>query len=148
MPPSASRTRTVGSASASTTARFRVSITSLDVPLGAKSPNQGAVRPKVGMMPPAAWPSAAHMNSTEGAAISCSRGGGLHFKTDTKLHSQRAEAPAFGLQSKNKQYCRLALILEFRCVDESRSAGGRRSRCDRNILLAIDLEGHRWRRET
>ena len=45
------------------------------------------------------WPSAARMNSTDGATISCSRGGGLHFKTDTKLY-RRAEAPAFGLQSK------------------------------------------------
>ena len=44
-----------------------------------------------------------------------------------KLYIKRAEAPTLVLQSKNKQHCRLALILEFRCVDESRSAGARRS---------------------
>ena len=41
----------------------------------------------------------------------------------TTHYSQRAEALALVLQSKNKQHCRLALILEFRCVDEPRSAG-------------------------
>jgi hypothetical protein len=42
------------------------------------------------------------------------------------------------LLAKNKQHCRLALILEFRRVDEPRPAGGRRSRRDRNILpLAV-----------
>src|SRR5712675_1037561 len=50
-------------------------------------------------------------------------------------------------QTEDVQHGRVALLLEFR--GEDKFALGRRawSRCDRDILLAVDLEGHRRRRE-
>src|SRR6266496_2198046 len=46
-------------------------------------------------------------------------------------------------QRKDVEHCGVTLILELGRVDEPGLARGRRPGCDRKVLLAADLEGHR-----
>jgi hypothetical protein len=58
------------------------------------------------------------------------------------------EIPDFWrLQRKDIQHSGVALLLEFRCIDELVLGRRARSRRDRQILLAVDLERHRRRAE-
>jgi hypothetical protein len=51
------------------------------------------------------------------------------------------------LQRKDIQYSGVALLLEFRCIDKLVLGRCDRSRRDRQILFAVDLERHRRRAE-
>src|SRR5262245_42398423 len=65
----------------------------------------------------------------------------------TAAHPTLMSLPSAWSKPEHIQHHGVALLLELGRVDELGLGGAARPRCDRDVLLAIDLEGHRGRRE-
>src|SRR5260370_32018393 len=63
------------------------------------------------------------------------------------IESSTSRYHTLALQPKHIKHRSVALFLEFRRVDQGALAQRARSRGDRHILLAVDLEAHGRRRE-
>src|ERR1700730_7173079 len=71
------------------------------------------------------------------------RGGWAAALAAGRVGAMRARDKMPRSQAEHKKHGRVAHLFELRRVDEPGLGSRTRSRCDRHILLAVDLEAHR-----